>query len=77
MNVKIVEAIAQLVQTLSNEERNLLEAKLHQANDRDVPNANARTRSVLDLAKPWVGCINDGPEDLAANEAYMEGYDAR
>ncbi|ERN41701.1 hypothetical protein KR51_00016950 [Rubidibacter lacunae KORDI 51-2] len=41
MNAKLVDAIAQLVQTLPKEERDFLDAKLRQASDRGFPNAAA------------------------------------
>ncbi|ERN41727.1 hypothetical protein KR51_00015730 [Rubidibacter lacunae KORDI 51-2] len=65
MKAKLVEAIAQLVRTLSDEERDLLEAKLQQERDLAAVGAIARPQSALDLARPWVGCLDDGPEDLS------------
>ena len=33
-----------------------------------------RTMSAYDLVADLVGCIDEGPEDLASNKKYMEGY---
>ncbi|MDQ3011008.1 MAG: hypothetical protein M3X11_09955 [Acidobacteriota bacterium] len=30
--------------------------------------------SVYDLAKDYIGIIDDGPTDLSTNKKYMEGY---
>jgi len=75
MNVEQVEAIAQLVRTLSEEERALLAEKL-QPTATQIGDISEAHRSALDLARPWVGCVDDGPEDLATNPDHLKGYGA-
>ena len=30
--------------------------------------------SCYDLAKPFIGCVKDGPADLSSNKEYLKGF---
>ncbi len=49
--------------------RDALSRYLHQKN-------RAPKASCYDLAEPFVGCVKEGPPDLASNKKYLKGFGA-
>ena len=47
--------------------RDALDAYLHGTNAESGP-------SCYDLAKPFAGCVKDGPRDLSCNKKHMERF---
>ena len=43
------------------------------AESRDRSSAE-ESRSALEIAQQWVGCIEDSPEDLSDNKAHLDEY---
>ncbi len=75
LTVKIPENLAaelnaearQKHQSKSAVTRDALRRYLHQKNC-------APKTSCYDLAEPFVGCVKDGPPDLASNKEYLKGF---
>lgn len=74
LSIKLSKVLDEKLTTTAKKRKKTKAAVVREALQEYLAEQDADSVSAYELAKDYIGIIDDGPTDLSTNKKYMEGY---